>query len=427
VDDGERTTGGLPAQVTRQTTEEGAQVAAPGQVDVRVGLDVGKQEHFADVLDNGGERLFARAVASSQADLEALLDRAARHGTPGLVIDQPGSIAQLALAVAARRGTPVAYVPGLVMRRAADLYPGEARTDRRDACVLADTGRTRRRQVHWLDAGSDELLAALRVLNGFGIDLAADATRLASRLRDMLASISPALESAAGERLHQAGVRDLLVKYPTLTALRAASQSRIERAVKARSPRIAAKVSAAVAAALAAQDVTVPAEAATGRVIAGLAAGLDRVYGRRDALAGEIEEAFVSHPSGELLASMPGIGPRTGARILAEIGDGSAFANGSKLAAYAGLAPVTRQSGTSLNGESRSRRGNHRLKNAMFPAAFASLRDPASKAFCDRKRAEGKRHNAALICLARRRCDVILRTRQPYQPARPAPGLPKAA
>src|SRR5262249_59945349 len=34
-----------------------------------------------------------------------------------------------------------------------------------------------------------------------------------------------------------------------------------------------------------------------------------------------------------------GIGPRTGARILAEIGDGSAFANGSKLAAYAGLAP----------------------------------------------------------------------------------------
>jgi hypothetical protein len=72
------------------------------------------------------------------------------------VIDQPGSIAQLALAVAARRGTPVAYVPGLVMRRAADLCPGEAKTDRRDAYVLADTGRTRRKQVHWLDAGSDE-------------------------------------------------------------------------------------------------------------------------------------------------------------------------------------------------------------------------------------------------------------------------------
>jgi hypothetical protein len=44
----------------------------------------------------------------------------------------------------------------------------------------------------------------------------------------------------------------------------------------------------------------------------------------------------------------------------------------------------------------------------MFLAAFASLRDPKSKAFYDRKRAESKKHNAALICLARRRCDVIL-------------------
>jgi transposase len=103
--------------------------------------------------------------------------------------------------------------------------------------------------------------------------------------------------------------------------------------------------------------------------------------------------------------------------ILAEIGDGTAFANGSKLAAYAGLAPVTRQSGTSLNSESRSRRGNHRLKNAMFMAAFCSRRSPDSRAYYDRKRAEGKRHNAAVMCLARRRCDVILAiltTQTPY-------------
>ena len=369
-------------------------------------------------------------MANDQADLEALLDRAARRGTPGLVIDQPGSIAQLALAVAARRGTPVAYVPGLVMRRAADLYPGEAKTDRRDAYVLADTGRTKRKQVHWLDAGSDELLAALRVLNGYDVDLATDQTRLISRLRDCLTAIAPALERAMGNRLHQAGIRDLLTACPTLTALRAAGPAQIEQTLKQRSPRLAGKVTTAVTTALAAQDLTLPAEAATGRVIAELAGELDRVCARRDALAAEIEEAFLARPFGELLASMPGIGPRTGARILAEIGDRSAFRDGSKLAAYAGLAPVTRQSGTSLAGESRSRRGSHRLKNAMFLAAFASLRDPASKAFYDRKRADGKRHNAALICLARRRCDVILamlRTHQPCQPTRPAPALAQAA
>jgi transposase len=168
-----------------------------------------------------------------------------------------------------------------------------------------------------------------------------------------------------------------------------------------------------VTAALAAQAITLPAEATIGRV----AAELDRVHRRTEALASEIEEVFLAHPFGELLVTLRGIGPRTGARILAEIGDGARFANGSKLAGYAGLAPVTRQSGSSLKGETRSRRGNHRLKNAMFLAAFAALRDPESKTFYDRKRAEGKKHNAALICLARRRCDVILamlRSREHY-------------
>ena len=51
-------------------------------------------------------------------------------------------------------------------------------------------------------------------------------------------------------------------------------------------------------------------------------------------------------------------------------------------------------------------------------SAFASLADPTSRGYYDRKRAQGKRHNAALICLARRRIDVLyamLRDRKPYQ------------
>jgi hypothetical protein len=127
VDDGERTMGGLPGRLTGD--DQGvARVARAEQVNVRAGLDVGKENYFAEVLDDGGERIFGRGVASDEAALEALVDRAAKYGTVGLVIDQPGSIAQLTLAVAARRRLPVAYVPGLVMRRAADLCPGEAQT-----------------------------------------------------------------------------------------------------------------------------------------------------------------------------------------------------------------------------------------------------------------------------------------------------------
>ena len=141
MDDGERTCG-LPDEWAKQP--KGAAVGTPDDIDVWIGLDIGKAEHFADVLDGAGSPLFSAAVTNDEADVEALLDRAASFGVPALVVDQPGSLASLVLAVAARRDVPVAYVPGLVMRRAADLYPGEAKTDRRDAFVLADTGRTRR-------------------------------------------------------------------------------------------------------------------------------------------------------------------------------------------------------------------------------------------------------------------------------------------
>lgn len=391
-------------------------MAAPAQVEIWIGLDVGKEFHHAVVLDDAGDVLADRRVTNSEADLVKVLDAAAEHGVAGLVIDQPGSIAQLALALARQREVPVAYIPGLVMRRAADLYPGDAKTDRRDAYVIADTARTRRDQIHWLGI-DDDLLVQLRVLNGLDVDLAADATRHANRLRDALTSISPALERAVGSKLQHAGVRDLLAKYPTPTALRAAGKTRIRTVVSKRSPRMGVSITERVCKALDEQTVSVPAEATLGRVVAELAVELGRVRDRRDALEAEIEEVFLAHPLGPVLISLPGIGPRTGARILAEIGDGSGFASGSKLAAYAGLAPVTRQSGTSIRGEHRSRRGNHRLKNAMFLSAFASLNDPDSRAFYDRKRAEGKRHNAALICLARRRCDVIhaiLRTGEHY-------------
>ncbi len=123
---------------------------------------------------------------------------------------------------------------------------------------------------------------------------------------------------------------------------------------------------------------------------------------------------------------MPGIGVRTAARILLEVGDGTAFPTPGHLAAYAGLAPVTRRSGSSIRGEHPPRGGNKNLKRAFFLAAFAALADPVSRAYYDRKRAEGKRHNAALICLARHRCDVLLamlRGKIPYQP-RPTSPVP---
>jgi transposase len=272
----------------------------------------------------------------------------------------------------------------------------------------------------------DETLAELTVLAGYDDDLAAQATRLTNRLRDALLHVHPALERLLGPRMDRGGVLDLLAIAATPAALVELGEDGIATAMRARSPRLAKTLPPQILAALAAQTVVVPGTSAFGRVIAGVATQLREVRVERDTLAAELEARLEAHPLAEVLTSMPGLGFRTALKILTIVGDGAAFPTAGHLAAYAGLAPVTRRSGTSIKGETRSQRGNHALKSALFLSAFASLADPTSRAYYDRKRGQGKRHNAAMICLARRRVDVIyamLRDRKPYQ--QPVPTTPE--
>ncbi len=76
------------------------------------------------------------------------------------------------------------------------------------------------------------------------------------------------------------------------------------------------------------------------------------------------------HPLARVLTSMPGVGVRTGPRILLKVGDGSAFTSAGHLTAYTGIAPVTQRSGTSIRGELPARSGNRNPKRAPFLSAF---------------------------------------------------------
>ena len=398
-------------------------------VEVFVGVDIAKGDHFASVVTARGEGLFARAVPNDEAAIRRLISDAAEYGRPALVVDTTSSAAVLMLTVAAECQVPVAYVTGLQMRRAADLYAGAAKTDPKDAQVLADYAWRNADRLMWTTV-TDELLARLWILNGRDTDLAADATRATNRLRDALLAVSPALERAIGDKLVSgSGLRAALIKWSTPSALRTAGKSRVRGVIAKRSARSAQKLVEVIWAALDAQRVTVVAEATWGDTIGDLAADLDRLTSRRHQLTADIEKVFLEHPLGKVLNSMCGFGPRTGARTLAEIGDPNRFDNPGRLASYAGLAPVDWQSGRSSTTR-RPRGGNHRLKNAMFIAAFVATRhDPDARAYYLRKRAEGKRHNAAVICVARRRCNIILamlKTGTPYQPRQPE-NLPRAA
>jgi transposase len=392
------------------------------------GLDVGKSEHHACALDMGGRRLHDKALPNDEAALRALFERLGGHGRVLVVVDQPASIGALAVAVARDLDVEVAYLPGLAMRRIADLHPGQSKTDARDAHVIAEAARTMPHTLRRI-RGDEETLAELSVLAGYDDDLAGQSTRLTNRLRDALLHVHPALERLLGPRLDRAGVLELLAAAPTPAALADLGADGMAELMAPRSPRLARTLPAQILAALDAQTLIVAGTAAFARVISGVAGALRDVHDERADLAAELEARLEAHPLGPVLTSMPGLGVRTAIKILTIVGDGSAFPTAAHLAAYAGLAPVTRRSGSSIKGETRSQRGNHALKSALFLSAFASLSDPASRAYYERKKAEKKRHNAAVICLARRRVDVIyamLRDHQPYRAPRP-PAEPLAA
>lgn len=378
-----------------------------GDIDVYLGLDVGKGEHHATALTPAGKRVFDKRLPNTEPKLREVFSKLqAKHGTVLVVVDQPASIGALPLVVARDTGCRVAYLPGLTMRRIADLHPGEAKTDARDAAIIADAARTMPHTLRKL-APSDEAVAELEMIVGFDDDLTAESTRIKNRLRGLLTQIHPSLERVLGPRLDHPAVLTLLERHGSPAQLRKAGRRRLVTLLRPKAPRLAERLVEEIFDALDEQSVVVPGTDAASLIVPSLAGSLSSVLDQRKLLAARIEELLEAHPLSQVLTSMPGIGVRTGARILIDVGDASSFPTAGHLAAYAGLAPVTRSSGSSIRGEHPSRRGNKQLKRAFYLAAFASLSQPESRAYYDKKRRQGKHHVAALVCLARRRIDVL--------------------
>jgi transposase len=73
-----------------------------------------------------GKRLQDAALVNTEARPRQVYDKLTRHGRALVVVDQPASIGALPVAVARACGHQVAYLPGLAMRRIADLHPDQA-------------------------------------------------------------------------------------------------------------------------------------------------------------------------------------------------------------------------------------------------------------------------------------------------------------
>lgn len=370
-----------------------------------VGVDVGKEFHWVHVLNVSGRELLSQKLENDEIEISKLIDKALSMREEVVwAVDQPGGSAALLLALLWERNQRVFYVPGLTVKRASDIYRGESKTDARDARVIADQARMRS-DLGELGPGEEEV-AQLRVLLGRRRDLIVDQNRSITRLGETLLSVSPALERALD--LNRRGPLTLLTHYQSPAQLRRAGHKRIAAYLRRRGVKGFSSVADKALAAAKSQSITLPAESIAARIVAELAAEVLALKDHIELIDKEIERRFFDRPEAEVLVSLPGMGPLLGAEFLVAVGNLSAFDSADHLAAYSGLVPAANDSGKRVGNNRRMRGGNKNLKRVFYQAAFASLRSsPESRAFYDRKRAEGKRHVQALIALARRRVNVL--------------------
>ncbi|MYT33462.1 MULTISPECIES: IS110 family transposase [unclassified Streptomyces] len=388
------------------------------------GTDCGKTHHHTLVLDADGNTLLSRRVANDEPELLRLLadvlDLAAGRSVTW-AMDMAGGEPGLLINLLANHGQELIYIPGVAVNRATDSYRGQGKTDARDAHVIADQARMRNDlQSVRLD---DEAVIELRLLTEHRADLVADRTRVTNRLRSLLNSMFPALERALD--LGNTGPLRLLTGYQTPAAIRRAGVKRLTTWLCNRKVRSSEALAAKAVEAADRQHTAVAGEKAIARMVHTLAEEvmtLNEKIAETDKL---IEGRFREHHLAEVIASMPGIGPTLGAEFLAAVGGSlDTFPTADRLAAFAGVSPAPRDSGKVSGNLHRPKRYHRRLQRVFYTSALISIqRDPNSRAFYDRKRAEGKRHTQAVIALARRRVNVLwalIRDGRCYEIAPPA-------
>lgn len=135
----------------------------------------------------------------------------------------------------------------------------------------------------------------------------------------------------------------------------------------------------------------------------------ERIQVIRQAIQQYIDQHSTLKSQQELLISIPGIGKLTAARLLAEIGDISAFEGAPQLAAYAGLNPKGCRSGTSVHKKTRvSKEGRAFLRYILYmPAIVARKHNPIIREFCARL-SERKLPEMAIIAAAMRKLIHII-------------------
>ena len=374
-----------------------------------LGIDVGKSSHWACLVTREGEVALSRRVRNSEGDLDGLFSQVACDTI--VVVDQCRNIGLLAISRARLAGLGVAYLPGLAAHQAARLFAGDAKTDERDALVIAKTA------LGIPDAllpvpEPDEALEAARSLAAQRSHMVTCATRDKNRLRSILLESCPAFEAPAdlGDRHWLNMLEKLGGPWGCIDAGKPAFGAVTKGANRTR-------MDAAWNAAMASTRPSKRRVDAENPQVRMLARRIREALEEADRIDREITALLAGDGTYECLVTIPGIGPRTASELVIGINIED-FPDHDHLASYCGIAPRNRQSGTSISSVSASRQGNRRLKNLLIFSCNSLVR--SENRFGEYYRAcrgRGMCHGEALKAVARKRLKVIyaiMRDKVPY-------------
>jgi hypothetical protein len=373
-------------------------------MDVFCGIDRAEDHHDIALVNRDGQLLARRRISDDAAGLAALPGLLAEHGDSAgnpvpAAIETPRGLLTACLRATGRK---VYSINPMAVARYRDRHSVAGRkSGHGDAVVLANVLRTDAHAHRPLPADS-ELTQAIAVLARAQQDAIWACTSAHNKLRSHLREYFPAFLAAFADLrggIMRAEARTILAAAPDPAAAAKLTLTQLRALLKkaGRSRGLDAEAARLREAFRAPQMRQLPlVEQAMGRQALALLRQLDAACTSAEDLEHAVIECFSQHPDAGIITSFPGLGPLTGARVLAETGDDrSRFADANGLTAYAGAAPITRASGKTRAALHR-RVKNQRLAAAGHIWAFSAITaSPGARAHYDRRRADGDRHAAA--------------------------------
>ena len=373
-------------------------------MDVFCGIDWAEDHHDIALADRDGRLLARRRISDDAAGLAQLLELLAGHGDSAedpvpVAIETPRGLLTACLRATGRSIYPI---NPMAVSRYRDRHSVAGRkSDHGDAVVLANVLRTDALAHRPLPADT-ELAQAIAVLARAQQDAVWARTQAHNKLRSHLREYYPGFLAAFADArggITRPEARVILAAAPDPAAAARLTLAQLKALLRkaGRSRGIDAEAARLREALRAPQMRQLPlVEQAMGRQALALLGQLDAASTAAADLEQAVTESFNQHPDAGIITSFPGLGPLTGARVLAEIGDDrSRFADAKGLKAYAGAAPITRASGKTKAVLHR-RVKNQRLAAAGYTWAFSAISaSPGARTHYDRRKTDGDRHAAA--------------------------------